>query len=370
MVRNVLSHSTSAAVLAAWLGPWAPAAARPQRVSRHAIVARAADGGLVKVWVYRPERRAERAILIAPGVHYDGPTDPRLDRLARILAASGANVAVPFVRDYMRLMVTPRSVSDLELGYEAFRSAGYIPPGGSTGVFSISFGCLPAARLVTSERHAGAFSDLVTFGGYANFGNALRFALGAGESASSERSPDPLNRPVAFATLLDVMELPPVDAAKLRQHWLAYARRTWGRPEMKQGGRHVREAFEVARDLHGDEREVFLMGCGAIEGGLALCEAALTRVDTAFTNPFGDVARISARVMVVHGVDDDVVPVSEAESIREQVAPFAPVSVRVTGLYGHTGTQRVSPGAVRREVSTLWGVIRGLADAGRLRSDS
>jgi pimeloyl-ACP methyl ester carboxylesterase len=367
MARDTLIHLRSAAVLGAWLGPWAPPAARPQRVMRHALLAPTRDGGTVKIWVYRPTRPAERAILISPGVHYDGPSDPRLDRLARILAASGANVAVPFVRDYMRLMVTPRAVTDLEAGWEAFCAAGHVPRGGATGVFSISFGCLPAARLVTNERHADSFTDLVTFGGYASFANALRFALGAGDRPENAGTHDPLNRPVAFATLLESMDLPPTDAVLLRRAWLAYARRTWGRPEMKQGNRYMREALEVARGLRGDDREVFLMGCGVLEGGLALCEGALTRVDTAFTDPFADVARLAARVMVVHGADDDVVPVTEAEVIRERVAPHAPVSVRVTGLYGHTGSQRVGAAELKREAATLVGVIRGLADAGRIR---
>jgi hypothetical protein len=163
------------------------------------------------------------------------------------------------------------------------------------------------------------------------------------------------------------MRFSSVDPKQLRARWLRYARRTWGRPEMKHEQRHVREALVVAEGLKGGMRDVFLLGCGAADGGVDVCHEALTCVDLSFTSPFVEAQRLRSRVMVVHGADDDVVAPTQAEAIRRVVAPHAPVEVHVTGLYGHTGAQRPGLRGVAHELRTLGRVLSGFADAGTVR---
>ena len=79
--------------LARWLGPWADATRAPAVITRDTEVA-----GL-RVRIYGD---GGTPYLIAPGLHYAGPDDPRMDRFCRILAAAGHHVAAPFVPDVPR----------------------------------------------------------------------------------------------------------------------------------------------------------------------------------------------------------------------------------------------------------------------------
>ena len=74
--------------LAWWLGPWSGRAARPGNVSKRPL--RIADGDGGPSYLYAPVDRAPRAAwLISPGLHHDGPDDPRMDRFASVLASAG-----------------------------------------------------------------------------------------------------------------------------------------------------------------------------------------------------------------------------------------------------------------------------------------
>ena len=81
--RTVLS-------LARWLGPWAGERRVPSGVTRDAIDVPGERP--FEAWRYQPaSRRPIAAVVLVHGLHYAGPADPRLDRFARILAASGAS---------------------------------------------------------------------------------------------------------------------------------------------------------------------------------------------------------------------------------------------------------------------------------------
>ncbi|HLL21573.1 MAG TPA: hypothetical protein VK427_05550, partial [Kofleriaceae bacterium] len=77
-------------ILARWLGPWADVTKAP----RVAIAEDSLDGMRIKIFG-TPRRRA-RTFLIAPGLHYAGADDPRLDRFCRILARAGHTVIAPY----------------------------------------------------------------------------------------------------------------------------------------------------------------------------------------------------------------------------------------------------------------------------------
>ena len=67
--------------LARWLGPWADSTKAPEISTDEAFV------GDIRVRLYHPRKTPRATYLIAPGLHYAGPDDPRMDRFCRILAA-------------------------------------------------------------------------------------------------------------------------------------------------------------------------------------------------------------------------------------------------------------------------------------------
>lgn len=324
----------------------------------------------MRCYLYAPEAgMALGSYLVAPGLHFLGPDDPRLDRFCRVLAAAGVLVLAPFLPDFLALRVAPETADDLGAAWDhlaELSAAERLPP---PAIFSISFGSAPAITLAGRDSHRERVGPLVLFGGYADFEAAVRFAL-TGEARRGEevlRLPrDPLNAPVVFLNLLPWLEVPG-DREALAQAWRRMVERTWGKMELKRPGAREPFAAEIAAELPPELRELFHVGCGLSPGGDALLEEALRAQGEAlrFTDPRPALARVRAPVVIVHGRDDDVIPFLEAEKLRAALPPGHPHRVFLTGLYGHTGMERPRLGDLTREVATLLGVARALIDAPR-----
>src|SRR5688572_16899015 len=137
----MISLPRSMAMLARWLGPWADS----KRAPDVAIVDENVDD--LRIRLYRPrgmrsgDERA--AYLIAPGLHYAGPDDVRMDRFCKILAAAGHLVIAPFIPSYLALIPRRAAIEDFERVFDARSRWTTKKP----VVFSISFGSLLAFAL-------------------------------------------------------------------------------------------------------------------------------------------------------------------------------------------------------------------------------
>jgi predicted esterase len=70
--------------------------------------------------------------------------------------------------------------------------------------------------------------------------------------------------------------------------------------------------------------------------------------------------RITGRVDLVHGVDDDVIPYEHSHALAAGLTA-ARVRVHVTGMYGHTGAARPPLTTAAKELVTMVRVLRVLA---------
>jgi pimeloyl-ACP methyl ester carboxylesterase len=227
-----------------------------------------------------------------------------------------------------------------------------------TVVFSISFGSLLAFAL--AAEHGDELDGLVVFGGYCDFHDTMRFCL-TGEVASGRTARrDPLNQPVVFSNLLHCVEPPPADPAALLAGWRRYVERTWGRPELKVDDRFVAIAEELAPSVPASVRELFLIGIGARPGAVPIATAALARFDATALDPSPYLARITNRIDLLHGMDDDVIPFEQSHALAAKLSR-ARVRVHITGLYDHTGASRPSLRDAVREARTMVGMLRVLA---------
>lgn len=376
-----LGHARALTALLAWLGPWTPASAVPRGVRRSLWTVRQGNvrgprgEGVARLsgapdrldaYVYRPAR-PRAAYMVAPGLHFAGPDDPRLDRFCRILASAGYLVVAPFIPAYTDLRVEPEVPDDLELVVRALLER--LPSGWRPTLFSISFGSWPA--LEVAARLGSEIDSVVTFGGYAEFEAAVRFCVDGvlrDPAGDQQLQRDPLNSPALFVNLLPFLEYGLDDPAPLEAAWLEMAHRTWGKMDLKQPGRRDPFAHAIAARLAPELREPFLVGCGLREGTVEQVVSALERgrEHFAFCDPGSALQRVRCPVVIAHGRDDDVIPWNEACKLHDRLAGRVPVQLLLTGLYGHTGTALPSPGELVREVRSLLYIAKTLASAGEM----
>jgi pimeloyl-ACP methyl ester carboxylesterase len=343
--------------LARRLGPWTP----EDYVAR-AIVARELTTGsgddVVRVRLYEPTRAPEGSLLLIPGLHFAGPAEARMDRFASMVAETGIVVAAPFLRDFLDLKVGPRLMTDAERAFDLLRAE---RPRDKPAVFSISFGSLPALAL--AAKRGGEIGGTIVFGGYADFGDAMRFAIGG----RGERAHDPLNRPVVFINLLPHFPNPARDPDGLAAAWRELVTRTWGRNELKRGDAWVAIAREVEASVPPEDRGLYRRGVGLEAGGIELAEEALRRAGDAFDylDPAPHVRSLQGPVRFVHGRDDDVIPFEHAAMLTSLASSSVDARAFLTGMYGHTGKTGLrallaNGPALAGEARSMAGIVRAL----------
>lgn len=352
--------------LAWWLGPLAPKDRPPTGVTRTSVQLPKRDGRPpLEALLYAPATRAPHgALVVSHGLQYLGPADPRMDRFLRILAHSGLAVLAPFIPDYLRLTLAPGALADFQTAVHGMLARPEVPAGAKVGLFSISFGSLLVLRAAAEPALASRVGGVVCFGGYADWQETLRFAL----SGQGDGAHDPLNSPAVFLNLERWIDGAPADREVVCAAWRRFCYVTWGHPAMKQDGQHQAVARLIARDLPAPDRELFLLGCGIGGRTLEVAGDALRRArePNAYLDPRPYLGRIEAPVHVVHGADDDVISVSEADALEAAFPPGARVSKHLTGLYGHTAAGGLSllTGAAS-ELRTLGAIVSAILDAGR-----
>jgi len=356
-------HAAAAFSLARWLGPWASPGASPRDVRERRVLVEGTPSFDARL--FSPPSTPVGALLLVPGLHFHGPGDPRFERFARVLAASGFVVFAPFLPAPMALRADPRTADDLVRAWRVFLDVPERPRDVQPGVFSISFGALPALLLAAREPVGG----LVVFGGYADFAGTLRFAV----TGDGHEAPDPLNLCAIFLNIVDAIPGAPADPSRLVAAWHRFATRTWGRPELRTPEMRFKEiAREIAAELPAEERELFLVGCRVEPGAEEIVAAALARLSERARALDADVERLSgirAPVWLVHGAEDDVIPVEQLDILARRLPPGVLRGAFTTGLYGHTAHAGLGAllargaGAVR-EARVMAGMLGAIVSAG------
>jgi pimeloyl-ACP methyl ester carboxylesterase len=334
-------------------------------VERRELVCPASGAqGALRLCVYAPAAQVpEGTLLVAHGLHPAGPDDPRLDRFLRILAHAGFLVVAPALPDYLRLRCDTRVALDFAQAFDALRA---LPecPASLPGVLSISFGSYPALRLLADSVRGQQLSGGVVFGGYGDPVRTLRYTLG--ERGADMPPPDPLSMPAVAINLVDELELAAPVTEPVVAAWLELARRTWGKPELKQPVAHAPIAHTLARNLTADQRTLFLRGCGLTTDAHGYWLAVLARsrrLPGIDARP--ELHALRRPLYLMHGRDDDVIPSSELDTLAAACPPSFLGARFLTGLYSHTGSSspaaqlRALP-ALAREAITLLRMLRAL----------
>lgn len=358
--------------LARWLGPWAGENKRPPCVVRRTVPVSAERP--FDLWVYRPAGVVHGALLVIPGLHFLGPADPRMDRFSRVLASAGFVVASPFLPDFMQLRLRPSLIEDAEHAYAALLEQHEVVFHGlRPGVFSISFGSLPALRIAASERFARTVGGVVLFGGFADPLEVIRFSVSGALPGHRDVPHDPLNTSVNFINFVD--SLPHLEASEqnaLRDAWMRFILATWGQVRYRTGGdAHHTVAHAIAETLPPPLRTLYLQGLGVEPGGLEIIDDVLAQQADAlgYLDPRQHLHTVQAPVTVIHGRDDDVIPFTQAEKLATSFPPGHPVQLCLTGLYEHShqggggATLLTDLPLLVKELTTMARMLEGIVDA-------
>jgi pimeloyl-ACP methyl ester carboxylesterase len=335
--------------LARWLGPWMDQSRSPPARRERVSV------GETYAHVCLPQgRRPRGSLLLVPGFHYDGPDDARMQRLAAVLANAGLLVYAPSLRGFRALRLRPDLMTDASAAFEALL-ADPRRPRRKPGILSISFGSLPA--LMTAAQFPAQVGGVLTFGGFADWAETIRFNL----EGAPGRAHDPLNRPAVFLNLIDQMP-PPANRVALEAAWRGFIVATWGRPEMRALDRRQAVAGENLEAVDPADRALFLAGCGLTEGGTAQALAAIAREDWGWIDPRPHLGAIRGPLFFVHGADDDVVPVEQAALLLDSCRPDQGARALITGVYGHSNPAHEGPPRRGRlaEARTMWSILDGV----------
>ncbi len=329
------------ATLIRWLGPWASPQSIPSGVCRTelTIEPRTGDEPEIRVWVYTPEGRPPiGSYLLLQGLHFAGPADPRFERFSRILAKAGLLIFTPFLPDYLELTAVAGVIRDADRAFAALMEYTERPRARLPGIFSISFGSLPALRLAASPERSSQVGGLMLFGGYADWKETASFCLTGELNGVRHTSHDPLDAPIIFINLLDAMPEAPDDKPPLVDAWKRYVKATWGRPEMRPLEGRAPIARQIAATLPEASRKFFLQGCLVEPGGVEIGLDALARGGPRWEvlDPRPHLSSLTCPVYIAHGIDDDVIPYTQLDRIREALPSGVPVTAHLTGLYGHT----------------------------------
>jgi pimeloyl-ACP methyl ester carboxylesterase len=294
-----------------------------------------------------------------------------MDRFCRILAQAGFVVVAPRLPTFLDLRLDASVVPEFQAVFDQLECLG-VDPDRKPALFSISFGSLPVLRLAADPDYAGRVSAVVTFGGYVHWTDVLRFVLRGTVEVDGETtvvSRDPLNQPAVFMNLLHGMDIPAAHIGTIRAAWSDFIRATWGREEMKAVERYGPVAEGIAQTLAPTLRSIFLTGCGLTdqEAGIPRCIAIAEQDEelNAALSVSTALAGVRAPVHIFHGVDDDVIPFTQAEKLRASLRSASSVNVYVTGMVGHTSVKAGrGPTASRlRELMTMLRMLRVLASA-------
>ncbi len=356
--------------------------------------------------LYEPVRGARRTILLTSGLHPAGINEQRLVALARQLTASGVAVFTPDIPELTTFTITPAITDAIEAAAigmadyansRADRRIGLIGISFSGGLSIVAAGRAPLRDRVAYVLAIGGHDDLPRVLQYLCTGiepSPVRLKPDATNEVRTIRSqsgeidvapakivrlphaadgissrvglqPDPTTRdrkPHDYGVaviLLGVANraVPPAQADALRA---AVRRFLWASHLDRVDKALADREFAALRDLAArlPEPSATLLRYLNDRDVLHLGERLLPYIEFYGRDPALSPSmspKPTAPVFLLHGIDDNVIPVEESEYLADDLRGHAPTRLLMTGLISHAqADQPVHAGDIMR-LASFWG---------------
>jgi pimeloyl-ACP methyl ester carboxylesterase len=307
-------------------------------------LAYAVDGRDHVADLYRPGEPRRGALILVHGLAEAGRRDARLIAFARTLARAGFTVMVPDLEGMRDFSVGEREVEAIA---DAIRHAGAELPAArsGTGLAAVSFAVGPTLLAAMRPEASHRVRFVVAVGGYYDLTDMLRYVTTGEDRAGDEGRAPPPQREARWAVLRS--QLHHLDDAEDRERLEAIARARLAddespTPRVERLGPDARALYDLVTNRDPTRVEPLL------EDLPPAVRAEFEALDLAAQ----DLDALEARLVLVHGPDDRVIPISHSRRLRDALPPGRARLFEADGL-GHVD---ISPDW--RDGWGLWRAIR------------
>ena len=280
--------------------------------------------GPTRAKIYSPTGDANLpGLVVIPGVHHLGVDEPRLQRFARAIAASGITVMTPEIKELTDYRIEPKSIATIgaaatELAKRVHRT--------SVGVMGLSFAGGLSLLAAANQDTRSQIAFVVAVGAHDDIRHVARFF-------AKDEAIEPNGNVVhmhahpygimvlAYEHTEDFFEKADVPVAHdVMREWL-WEEKDQARADEKKMSLAGQAKFDLLAEppaaVAGDPKSASFPEhpmANEILGALALYGPALDEV-----SPHGHLASIQVPVFLVHGEGDDVIPMTETEWLEQDV---------------------------------------------------
>ncbi len=308
--------------------------------------------------LYLPgEDQPEAGIVLVPGAVLKGKDDARLVAFATTLARAGFAVLAPELSGFRRLRIGPADAREVADAFAYLAGRPDLAPGGRADIGAFSYGVGPAVLAALEPDIREQVRFIIGVGGYHDFRRALRyFTTGYFEQDGEWRylKPDDYGKLVFVYSSLPYLALPrdrelleAMMERKLKDIEADVSDLTAGLgPE----GRAVYQVVTNADPLRAQEL------LAALPPSLYADLQALSLHDK-------DLSRLKARLILVHGRNDNLIPFPESIALA-QAAPDGQARLYlINQILGHVDLSLghvLSWQFLTRELPDIWRMWRAL----------
>jgi dienelactone hydrolase len=348
------------ALLVALLGLWHPVGAHLRAASfllrfmdpdghslladihRHPIDEVAFDLPGSRARLYLPTDLARPpGMVLVHGVHFKGIDEPRLQRFARTVAASGIAVLTPELNELCDYRVEPASIDTIGAAAKALSAK----VGTRVGVMGLSFAGGLSLLAAMDPRYESTIAFVVTIGAHDDLGRVLRFY------ASNEASrPDGTMMSLQAHPYGPVIVLyshaedffAPADVVAARDALRAWLHEDWGGARARATGLSTDGAEKMGR--------VFARDTAALT---PLLRDEIARLEPAFAavSPGSRLGALHVPAFLLHGAGDSVIPSTETEWLARDAPRAMLRDVLVSRAIEHVELESKTP--LREELALV-----------------
>ena len=307
--RPASAHVRAASLLVRFADP--DAHGLLAEAGRHEVDVREERVAGTRARLYVPADVADPpGLVVVHGVHWKGIDEPRLQRFARTIAASGVEVLTPEIDELCDYQIDPASIATIG---ESARALSEQMGGRRVGLMGLSFAGGLSLVAASDPHWADALSFVVSVGGHDDLGRVLRFFV-------SDQAPLPDGTTVHLhahdygPVVLEYSHVedffPPEDVSVARDAL---------REVLHEDFAAARERAQSLSPASTERMQRILAHDTAALAPELRAEIALLEPGFAAVSPSAHLANLRVPAFVLHGAGDTVVPASEAEWLARDI---------------------------------------------------